>query len=102
MSDELENIIQWIDDQTLELAAVFITSQLTHSDILIMKIVMRLFFDFRMNSFVYIYKWNMFEHQRQILKSRDEIKQQIIYKKQFYCLTLNAKLSCKAKVTNLT
>jgi len=62
----------------------------------------RLSIGFRMNPFVYIYKWNMFEHRRQVLKSRDEIRQQIIYKKQFYCLTLDAKLSCKAKVTNLT
>ncbi len=39
---------------------------------------MRLSIGFRMNPFVYIYKWNMFEHRRQVLKSRDEIRQQII------------------------
>ncbi len=59
-SNESEDTIQWIDDQTLELAAVFITLQLMHSDISITKIVIRLFFDFRMNSIVYIqmkYVW---------------------------------------------
>ncbi len=88
--------------QALELAAVFIISQLTHSDISVMEVVVRFSFGFRMNPFEYIYKWNMFEHRRQVLRSRDEIRQQVIYKKQFHCLTLDAKLSCKAKVTNLT